>query len=397
MYDADHNLLGIPVGTTEIVSSGNRRQAIPYTHNTNGISTILPCDFIRIGDMWTMAGMVVGLRGLGDEKRTVFWQSHNLVDWFKTDPYVQLEHPGGHPGDVMLTFDRIDDYVYTFGTGGLARDRGIWLWRSKSDKFPYDYFQPWGYDGRAWGWGIPNEQTPIIDGRFGELSFRYLQGNCVLSFFDVDNYSCSALCAKLPTDDWPRANRVDYARGDEFPQLYGGYITDDSRLDEPNGMKFVVSQWNTQTNDPYHVIAVADTLAAAGPLREPQPEPEPEPTPKPQPNPPGGGQMTPSELYELLLRELSASGSVPITTPEGENVTLREAIRDLFIKERWFVDLKGGRPWHPSKPDDQLGHTLSARAEGLFNQALLVAIADKAGVDVAALYDQVQRSLKKGR
>ena len=47
-------------------------------------------------------------------------------------------------------------------------------------------------------------------------------------------------------------------------------------------MKFIVSQWNTQGNDPYHVIAFADTLQREGPLVEPAPEPEPEPEPKPE-------------------------------------------------------------------------------------------------------------------
>src|SRR4029453_8964892 len=87
MYDAEHNLLGIPAGTTDIISSGNRRQAIPYVHNENGISTILPCDMIRIGSLWYMAAMVVGMGGLGNELRTVFWQSQDLVNWVKTDPY----------------------------------------------------------------------------------------------------------------------------------------------------------------------------------------------------------------------------------------------------------------------------------------------------------------------
>ena len=33
--------------------------------------------------------------------------------------------PASHPGNTMLTFDRIGDYVYTFGTGGLARNKPI--------------------------------------------------------------------------------------------------------------------------------------------------------------------------------------------------------------------------------------------------------------------------------
>jgi hypothetical protein len=52
------------------------------------------------------------------------------------------------------------------------------------------------------------------------------------------------------------------------------------------------------------------------------------------------------------------------------------------------------RPRHPGESDDQLGHVLSGRAEGLFNQALLVAIAEQAGIDVGALYNQVKASLK---
>jgi hypothetical protein len=391
MYDADHNLLGVPAGTDQIVPSGNRRQAIPYTHHQDGISTILPCDLILVDGVWTMAAMVVGVRGLGDEKRTIFWQSDNLVDWHKTDPYVSFDHPG-HPGNVMLTFDRLGGYVYIYGTGGLARDRGIWLWRCESSTFPHGLWEPWGMDHVGWGWGIPNERTPLLAGRYGELSFRVIQGQCVLSFFDVDRYCCSAMTAVAPTAFQPGSNRVNYAYGNEYAQLYGGYITDDSRLSEPNGMKFVVSQWNTQTNDPYHVIAFADTLDAAGLLVEPEPLPEEPPPPEPPP-PPTGEQMTPTELYELLLRELAASGAEPITTPEGEKLTLRQAVEQIFWKERGPHGLGGGRPRHPGSDDDQLGHVLSARAEGLFTQACVAAMADQMGIDTRKLYERVKASL----
>jgi hypothetical protein len=394
MYDADHNLLGIPVGTNQIVPSGNRRQAIPYVHHQDNISTILPCDFILIDGLWSMAAMVVGLGGLGNELRTVFWQSRDLVNWHKTDPYVSFGHPG-HPGNVMLTFDELGDFVYIYGTGGLARDRGIWLWRCDSSTFPHGLWEPWGMDHVGWGWGIPNERTPLLGGRYGELCFRVIQGQCVLSFFDADRYCCSAMTAVAPGAFRPNSNRVDYAHGHQFNQLYGGYITDDSRLSEPGGMKFIVSQWNTQNNDPYHVIAFADTLDAAGPLVEPEPEPEPEPTPEPvPPTPPIGDQMTPQELYELLMRELAASGSEPITTPEGEKLTLRQAVEQIYWKERGPHTLVG-RPRHPKDSDDQLGHVLSTRAEVEYTQACVVAMADSMGIDTAKLYEQVKRSLGK--
>ncbi len=64
----------------------------------------------------------------------------------------------------------------------------------------------------------------------------------MLSFFDAENYCQTALTVVNPTDDWTKANRVDYALGQDFPQLYGGFIHPASRLNEPNGMRFAVSQ-----------------------------------------------------------------------------------------------------------------------------------------------------------
>jgi hypothetical protein len=386
MYDNDFNVLGIPT-VSGIDSEGTRRQAIPYPHNNPDFTTILPCDLIRIAGVWYLAGMVTA--GLGREKRTVFWQSLNLVDWEKTDPYVSLPHlddamrPVGHPGTVMLTFDQVGDWIYIFGTGGLSRDKPIWLWRCPADTFPHREWEPWGMDqAGGWAWGNPNEHCPILTGRYGELCFRVIQANCVLSFFDVDEYRQTALCAAAPTDDWMQANRVDYASGQDTPQLYGGYIAPGSRLDEPDGMKFWVSQWNTASNDPYHVLAFADTLAAATAVVEPEPEPE-EPPVEP---------TTPQDTYDLLMRELAASGSTEILTADGRKLTLREAVGEIYAQECSLHSVSG-TPLDPRVPAAQLDHVLSGRAENLFTQALVVAIADKLGVDAAALYTQVKASL----
>lgn len=416
MYDTEFNVLGVPA-VTGIVSEGRRRQLWDYPHNNPDYSTILPCDFIKVGAFWYVAAMPTA--GLGNEKRTVFWQSRNLVNWEKTNPYVSLKHRDdrgnfiGHPGTVMLTFDQVGDFIYIFGTGGLARNQPIWLWRCPAKQFPQEPWEPWGMDNAAWGWGVPNEHSPILQGNYGELCFRYIQGNCVLSFFDVDNYSCSALTVVNPTDYWPGANRVDYATGQAYPQLYGGYISPDSQLNKPNGMKFLVSQWNTSNNDPYHVVAFADTLNAMGkltvpePLPEPTPEPIPISTPMPEPPVPTSEPKPapppvptdPQALYNLLLRELSASGSTVIVTPEGDTLTMREAIEQIFYKERGQHGLEtsaqsGSRPRHPKKKDDQLGHVLNARAEGLQSQAAVVAVAEHLGIDVKKLFDQVRDSYR---
>jgi len=379
MYGSNANVVGVPT-KTGIDPNGRRKQLWDYPHNNPDYSTILPCDFIRVGDWWYVAAMVTA--GLGHEKRTVFWRSRDLYDWEKTDPYVSLNHQNnaGHPGTVMLTFDQVGDWVYIFGTGGLQRNRPIWSWRVKATQFPYG------------DWETLNNGNPILSDQYGELCFRYIQGNCVLSFFDVGQYKQSAITVKNPTDDWRTGNRVDYAHGQHFPQLYGGYISPFSKLNEPNGMKFWVSQWNTSNNDPYHVVQFSDTLHAMGPLVEEVPKPIPVP-PTPEPKPPPGGTMTPQELYELLLRELAASGSVKITTPEGVNITLREAVEQIYWKERGPHDMSNGRPRHPGLDDDQLGHVLNTRAEGLFTQAVVCALAEKAGVNVGSIYQKVQESL----
>ena len=397
MYDNDLNVLGVPT-KDGIDPNGRRKQLWDYPHNNPDYSTILPCDFIKVGDWWYVACMVTA--GLGNEKRTVFWRSRDLYDWEKTDPYVAIHHKDrdgrnvGHPGDCMLTFDEIDGYIYTFGTGGLARNQPIFLWRMKAEEFPYGYFEPWGMDNVSWGWGIHNDSTPILPGMYGELCFRYIQGNCVLSFFDVAEYKQSALTVVNPTDNWTRANRVDYAWGQQFPQLYGGYFLEDAKLNDPNGFKFLVSQWNTSNNDPYWVCQFNDTLHAMGPLKVAPPKWKPtipKPIPKPKPEvPPVTSTETPQELYNLLLQELSASGSVKIVDTDGDTLTLREAVQKIFDKEVGLHGLENGRPYHPMLKDDQLGHVLNARAEGLFNQALLVALAEKAGINCAQLYAQVQ-------
>lgn len=370
MYDNDFKPLGIP--TKNGIEVAPRRQLWDYPHNNAEYTTILPCDFIRVEGVWYVCAMVT--RGLGNELRTVFWQSDDLVDWELTNPYVRLDHkPGSHIGLTMLTFDVVGDWVYIFGTGGLARNQPIWLWRSPVDKFPYGE------------WELRNNGAPVLGGRYGELSFRFLQGNSVLSFFDAGRYCCSALTVIGPEDNWAEANRVDYAWGHSTPQLYGGYIVPGSELNSPGGLNLWVSQWNTMHNNPYHVLNFNTTLQARGPIVETPTEPT-------EPESEDDLEMTPQELYELLLKELSASGSKPIVTPEGAKLTLREAVEQVFWKQRGWHDLKG-RPRHPSEKDDMLGQILSLRAELLFTQAVVVAIADKFGLDAQALYDQVKESL----
>jgi Domain of unknown function (DUF4185) len=156
--------------------------------------------------------------------------------------------------------------VYIFGTGGLARDKPLWLWRNPVDQFPLGLWEPFGCDGSRWDWGVSNEDTPVLGGQFGEICFRYLDGKSVLSYFDACHYRMTARVVANPWDNVDQAQAVDYAFGWSTPQLYGGYIWPESKLDSPNGMKFVVSQWNTQTDDPYHSMVFMATLNTGAPM-----------------------------------------------------------------------------------------------------------------------------------
>jgi len=273
MYDNDYRAIGIPAAASRI-AAGQPRQPLFYRNRYPKHDTVLPCDFIKLGDTWTVAVMVSqgGLDQPCSQFLTEFWQSPDLVNW--RGPVLQFDHRRPvHPGNTMLTFDRIGDWVYIFGTGGLEREKPIWMWRNPVRSFPLGRWEPWGYDPTrepAWDWDIPNETTPILEGAYGELSFRYVQGNCVLSYFD--NGSCprkmEVRTVSSPTDDWRNgANVVDYATEEQIPSLYGGYISPLSRLNEDNGMHFWVSQWpGPETKEPYRVIVVPSRLDARGPL-----------------------------------------------------------------------------------------------------------------------------------
>jgi len=238
MYDRDFNVLGVP--TVDGIVCEPRHQLWPYQHNNPVFSTVLPTDFIKIGDWWFVHVMVT--KGLGNEVWTEWQRSRDLVTWefmFKTQPPV--------PSMVMLTFDRVGDWVYIFGTGGLKRDKPIWLWRSHVDEFPYGFER---YELKGWAC----DERSVLPGRFGELSFRLVDGRCVLSFFDAANYRMSCKVFDTPVDDLSSVPTVDYLLGVDVPWIYGGYISPLSTL---NRMQFAVSQWDTRPasgNRPYKAI-----------------------------------------------------------------------------------------------------------------------------------------------
>jgi hypothetical protein len=233
-YNTNYNPIGVPDPGGQVTSLW------PYKHDNGLFTTILPTDFIRLNGLWHVAVMITN--GLGNELRTEFHTSTDLVTW-NPQPELSLVHPS-HPGNVMLTFDRIGDWVYIFGTGGLVRNKPVWLWRCSATTFPGGWWQPWGYNN-GWAWGNPNENTPVLYGRYGELCFRAFGGRAVLAYLDAANNCVSAVSMAAPTDNLHAANRITMAYSEDIPNLYGPYISplsDPGRLD---GMEFFVSQWTS--------------------------------------------------------------------------------------------------------------------------------------------------------
>lgn len=233
-YDKEFNPIGVP--TENGVETVLAQQLWEYPHRNPEFSTVLPTDFIKIGQWWYVHVMVT--QGLGNEKWTEFQRSRDLVHWEHTGRYCSPADPIG----TMLTFEQIDEWVYIFGTGGLRRDKPVFLWRALADAFPHGSWEPWGWKPEVgWRWGL--DATPVLPGQYGELCFRKYGEWCYLSFFDAANYEVACLETYAPTDDLHTAPRKVIATGQDFPQLYGGYSFDPEH--------FVISQWNTATNDPY--------------------------------------------------------------------------------------------------------------------------------------------------
>lgn len=253
------------------------RQLRHYIHDTppwrgGGISTVLPSDLLRVGDMLYLH--VIVNRGFPHVIWTEIWSSaDNGVTWehmgeaakFPADVY------DGHAQLWSWDYDPDSGWVYIASTG-FQRDKGIILQRVRPDGIgDAGSYEPWGRNAAGWAWGNdPSVLTP--DGEtWGELSFRRLDsGDWVLGGFLSSAYALgyrtlsgptAALAAaplQLPVSGC-RWNDEDHI-GCRVAQLYGGYVLPGSRLGVPGGVGLVVSHWNTGRGWPYRVMQFRATL-----------------------------------------------------------------------------------------------------------------------------------------
>jgi Domain of unknown function (DUF4185)/Domain of unknown function (DUF1906)/Putative peptidoglycan binding domain/N-acetylmuramoyl-L-alanine amidase len=277
------------------------QQLWPYSHVP--YSTVLPSDILTLGN--AMYLQVMG--NLGHFGNVAFLEIWKSIDdghtWFRPGP--QCWDIGRHGGLAQLwTWDVGDDgFVYVISTG-FQRDKGIILRRVRAEDsqiINWDAYQGWGVGPNGqWGWG--NEPTPVLRGpgfdQFGEMCLRRIQGQWVFVAFidgapgridvrvfaDFDNTNLYTAPVISPIHGCPWGQEGPGA----VAQLYGPSIVPGSRLD--GGFHILLSQWNTDTGWPYHVMQfkiplpavpgtppglAADTSVPAGPKRRSGPAAKP--------------------------------------------------------------------------------------------------------------------------
>jgi hypothetical protein len=217
------------------------------------VTTMLPGDVITLGDtmyLWLMAN-----HGFGNVDHTEVWISKDSgATWqFGARMFGGAEH-GGLMQQATWVYSHEDDHVYVLTTG-FQRDKPIILHRVFGGAvLDPSAYEPWGYANGAWGWGNP--PTPVLEGSFGEMCWRIVEGTWVLSWFNAGEGTVDVLLHDGPTANLHEAthhqllHHVDWGFETEtgVSQLYGGYIVPGSTLDD---LHLLVSQWNTNTQWPY--------------------------------------------------------------------------------------------------------------------------------------------------
>lgn len=172
---------------------------------------------------------------------------------------TQISGYKGQDGKVYIAADSFD------------RSQGVTMYQADpNDVTNRAHWQPW--NGTGWGKAGDIATVPVTDPgvRFGELSFREVGGQPVLSGFNatagpgavqlyVGNSTDNPIeiFSNVPTT---LAHNDNNQTPVSVMQPYGGYILPNSTL---NNMNVLVSQWDTKMDTPYNVQQVQ--VSPAGP------------------------------------------------------------------------------------------------------------------------------------
>jgi hypothetical protein len=235
---------------------GSYASQLWYYPRSAGYSTVIPSDVINIGETMYMHAVVHG-ESLAEVRWTGVWRSSDSgANWQFTGVRFPADKDGGQ--FQLITWGQGNDgFVYIFATGA-QRDKGIILYRvPQAELENANAYEPWGWNGRRWAWGNP--ATIVADGQWGEMCLRPIDGKWLLTWFNAGQYRIDAMVLNTPTDNLFTARKTTLIRGGAWgqedathvAQLYGGYIIPGSTLQD---LHLTVSQWNTTTNDVYHVM-----------------------------------------------------------------------------------------------------------------------------------------------
>ncbi|MHA2788606.1 DUF4185 domain-containing protein [Corynebacterium sp. S7] len=245
-------------GKIEILRPLNRdeqvQQLLNYTHNDRGL-THLPSDIITIDD--TMYMQTMANEGVGNVLYTEIWQSTDSGATWTSVARTPRTYLNGM-GNLISWEQGPDGYIYVVSSEFQRKDP-VYLSRFQveniADRTKWEVYDPqtdqWGKSG-----------SPILDQNVaaGEMNLRYIQGHWVLAMFNRETMAIEIRISEDIARDWNEitpANVVISGTGgwaaeqtpSNFTQLYGGYITPTSTLDN---MDIVVSQWNTSDNSRYN-------------------------------------------------------------------------------------------------------------------------------------------------
>lgn len=251
---SDTTNLNEGVRWTGAVGGDAARQLWHYDH-ANG-STALPTDVLTIDDTLYMFVAVCS-----PYPRVSFTEILRSDDSGESWLPTHTRFPGDlHGGRFQLvTWARGGDgWVYLFSTG-FQRDKPIILSRVPGDRITdRRAYQTWGRRNGRGGWGNP--PTPVMEGRYGELCLRPIDGRWVLTWLNLTKgASVEATLLDSPTSDVARAHRRPLISGSAWGREggnrvahpYGAYIIPGSSLRE---LHLSVSQWNVQAGWPYRVM-----------------------------------------------------------------------------------------------------------------------------------------------
>ncbi len=239
------------------LNEGDRvEQLVDYAHNNRGL-TLLPSDIINIDGTLYMQGM--WNEGVGNVLRTQIWKSTNQGATWQSVSTIPANYLGGRA--QLITWEQgPDGYVYMMSSSFQRRD-DVYLTRFRpediDDRSAWQHYSLNGDAAGSWG----TSPAPVLDERVraGEMSLRYIQGHWVLAMFNAETMAIEVRISETIARDWNEiepANVVVAGFGgwrapqdaSNFTQLYGGYITPGSTLDN---LDLVISQWNTGDNSRY--------------------------------------------------------------------------------------------------------------------------------------------------